>query len=157
MCVALIQCFFFLMIRRPPRSTLFPYTTLFRSHRGREGAGHAARPGARAVRAAARAGAQGDREREGEGDPRAAARGGGPLDRRRVEADRGEPRLRGQPPPGDGVPGEPRGRRGEGGAVKSTTVARNYAQALLLAADAHGMAVVERYGQLMEAAAGAVH
>src|SRR5579859_2906324 len=29
-------CFFFLMIRRPPRSTLFPYTTLFRS-RGAEG------------------------------------------------------------------------------------------------------------------------
>src|SRR6202521_6288290 len=28
-------CFFFLMIRRPPRSTLFPYTTLFRSHRRR--------------------------------------------------------------------------------------------------------------------------
>src|SRR5258706_4091790 len=28
--------FFFLMIRRPPRSTLFPYTTLFRScHEGR--------------------------------------------------------------------------------------------------------------------------
>src|SRR6185369_18098448 len=26
--------FFFLMIRRPPRSTLFPYTTLFRSCRG---------------------------------------------------------------------------------------------------------------------------
>src|SRR5437868_15202326 len=25
--------FFFLIIRRPPRSTLFPYTTLFRSHR----------------------------------------------------------------------------------------------------------------------------
>src|SRR3712207_8547279 len=25
---------FFLMIRRPPRSTLFPYTTLFRSHAG---------------------------------------------------------------------------------------------------------------------------
>src|SRR3712207_8192076 len=25
---------FFLMIRRPPRSTLFPYTTLFRSSRG---------------------------------------------------------------------------------------------------------------------------
>src|SRR3989442_15330766 len=24
-------CYFFLMIRRPPRSTLFPYTTLFRS------------------------------------------------------------------------------------------------------------------------------
>src|SRR5687767_16013639 len=27
--------FFFLMIRRPPRSTLFPYTTLFRSRGGR--------------------------------------------------------------------------------------------------------------------------
>src|SRR3712207_7032932 len=26
-----IDVFFFLMIRRPPRSTLFPYTTLFRS------------------------------------------------------------------------------------------------------------------------------
>src|SRR6266513_1962216 len=32
--------FFFLMIRRPPRSTLFPYTTLFRS---RSGCRHAAR------------------------------------------------------------------------------------------------------------------
>src|SRR6202034_4671817 len=28
----LLPAFFFLMIRRPPRSTLFPYTTLFRSH-----------------------------------------------------------------------------------------------------------------------------
>src|SRR3712207_8726302 len=27
----MLQAFFFLMIRRPPRSTLFPYTTLFRS------------------------------------------------------------------------------------------------------------------------------
>src|SRR2546423_6248178 len=26
-----VRAFFFLMIRRPPRSTLFPYTTLFRS------------------------------------------------------------------------------------------------------------------------------
>src|SRR5258708_22251792 len=31
----IIFIFFFLMIRRPPRSTLFPYTTLFRSHLGR--------------------------------------------------------------------------------------------------------------------------
>src|SRR5258708_39631936 len=31
--------FFFLMIRRPPRSTLFPYTTLFRSLRERQGGG----------------------------------------------------------------------------------------------------------------------
>src|ERR1022692_2868556 len=29
---SVLRCFFFfLMIRRPPRSTLFPYTTLFRS------------------------------------------------------------------------------------------------------------------------------
>src|SRR2546430_1983334 len=28
---SLVHLFFFLMIRRPPRSTLFPYTTLFRS------------------------------------------------------------------------------------------------------------------------------
>src|SRR5215475_11857341 len=33
---AVEQLFFFLMIRRPPRSTLFPYTTLFRSVRGRK-------------------------------------------------------------------------------------------------------------------------
>src|SRR5258708_18748580 len=30
----LCSFFFFLMIRRPPRSTLFPYTTLFRSPTG---------------------------------------------------------------------------------------------------------------------------
>src|ERR1041384_1197469 len=30
--VFMFRAFFFLMIRRPPRSTLFPYTTLFRSH-----------------------------------------------------------------------------------------------------------------------------
>src|SRR5690606_41612879 len=26
-----LSCFFFFLLRRPPRSTLFPYTTLFRS------------------------------------------------------------------------------------------------------------------------------
>src|SRR3712207_6992310 len=30
----MVMTFFFLMIRRPPRSTLFPYTTLFRSAHG---------------------------------------------------------------------------------------------------------------------------
>src|SRR6266496_5135152 len=30
-CYSRLVFFFFLMIRRPPRSTLFPYTTLFRS------------------------------------------------------------------------------------------------------------------------------
>src|SRR5215212_11513447 len=39
-----IYCFFFfLMIRRPPRSTLFPYTTLFRSRPIPGGRGHARR------------------------------------------------------------------------------------------------------------------
>src|SRR6266496_4648509 len=32
-CFYLFFLFFFLMIRRPPRSTLFPYTTLFRFRR----------------------------------------------------------------------------------------------------------------------------
>src|ERR1043166_9990852 len=31
LCLCFALFFFFLMIRRPPRSTLFPYTTLFRS------------------------------------------------------------------------------------------------------------------------------
>src|SRR2546429_5302383 len=35
--------FFFLMIRRPPRSTLFPYTTLFRSFGRAPGSAPAAR------------------------------------------------------------------------------------------------------------------
>src|SRR5215204_7026073 len=30
--IMFVSFFFFLMIRRPPRSTLFPYTTLFRPH-----------------------------------------------------------------------------------------------------------------------------
>src|SRR3712207_7964274 len=47
--------FFFLMIRRPPRSTLFPYTTLFRSGPGRSaidphGACGCGRSAARAAR-----------------------------------------------------------------------------------------------------------
>src|SRR2546430_7288769 len=45
--------FFFLMIRRPPRSTLFPYTTLFRSpaaaRRGQEARPPRARQAARPV------------------------------------------------------------------------------------------------------------
>src|SRR6266487_5252615 len=42
--------FFFLMIRRPPRSTLFPYTTLFRSRRSRRPAGAEHRPRPRHTR-----------------------------------------------------------------------------------------------------------
>src|SRR3712207_7937991 len=47
-----IRAFFFLMIRRPPISTLFPYTTLFRSATGAELAGQ--RAAAEAELAAAR-------------------------------------------------------------------------------------------------------
>src|SRR5260370_42571953 len=45
--------FFFLMIRRPPRSTLFPYTTLFRSYH--KMAGHGGQKGARLLDAAGHA------------------------------------------------------------------------------------------------------
>src|SRR3712207_7299224 len=65
--------FFFLMIRRPPRSTLFPYTTLFRSRGGRS---RGARRTSRRRLAA----------RRRPGDPRAA---------RRHDA---EPRARGERP-----------------------------------------------------------
>src|SRR5256885_15952371 len=37
--VQIFVFFFFLMIRRPPRSTLFPYTTLFRSDLHGDGMG----------------------------------------------------------------------------------------------------------------------
>src|SRR3712207_9200594 len=42
---------FFLMIRRPPRSTLFPYTTLFRSITGLEHRHHDAGRAVAALRA----------------------------------------------------------------------------------------------------------
>src|SRR3954463_5318629 len=45
--------FFFLMIRRPPRSTLFPYTTLFRSRdpaRGRQVLPHVGEPRQRVLK-----------------------------------------------------------------------------------------------------------
>src|SRR3712207_7051203 len=52
-----LSLFFFLMIRRPPRSTLFPYTTLFRSDR----AGADQPAGRRRPRAGGRAPAPADR------------------------------------------------------------------------------------------------
>src|SRR3989442_4450337 len=59
--------FFFLMIRRPPRSTLFPYTTLFRSDPGGGRAGTLV-PGADGARGAARRGAHAARA-VGRADP----------------------------------------------------------------------------------------
>src|SRR5690349_24220135 len=40
-----LDFFFFLMIRRPPRSTLFPYTTLFRSRPAGRSSGTVTPPG----------------------------------------------------------------------------------------------------------------
>src|SRR3712207_8573387 len=59
--------FFFLMIRRPPRSTLFPYTTLFRSSPARDAALRrgAQRHHREPRRAARRAGGEGRRLRDG--------------------------------------------------------------------------------------------
>src|SRR3712207_8705079 len=53
------------MIRRPPRSTLFPYTTLFRSPRGGRRA-RAGERGTRRVRAARAAAARAGRDRSEE-------------------------------------------------------------------------------------------
>src|SRR3712207_9297952 len=47
--------FFFLMIRRPPRSTLFPYTTLFRSRQRPRPSARPPTTAARVVRARVRA------------------------------------------------------------------------------------------------------
>src|SRR2546422_7858963 len=62
------------MIRRPPRSTLFPYTTLFRSRAAPPGDASAARPrgprGLSQVRPAGRARHPGARERPGNGSAR---------------------------------------------------------------------------------------
>src|SRR2546422_7061212 len=66
--------FFFLMIRRPPRSTLFPYTTLFRSRqRDQKGrtAGRLPDPAAPGVQPEADPRAQGpgfERDRRGAGE-----------------------------------------------------------------------------------------
>src|SRR6476620_12186480 len=49
--LSLFHFFFFLMIRRPPRSTLFPYTTLFRSGRRQR---HPGRVHPRCIRHSAR-------------------------------------------------------------------------------------------------------
>src|SRR2546425_7789039 len=68
------------MIRRPPRSTLFPYTTLFRSH---------ARPRAGAHHGAARRSAA-----PPPGDHPRAERGGGARGRARLADDPGPERSR---------------------------------------------------------------
>src|SRR3712207_8032018 len=68
------------MIRRPPRSTLFPYTTLFRSHSRSERGGRGRARRARRRRARARGGPEGRRE-------------SGRRNRRSEEVDRKSTRL----------------------------------------------------------------
>src|SRR3712207_9008511 len=77
--------FFFLMIRRPPRSTLFPYTTLFRSARGGGGEDGPARAGGRAGEAHARV--------QAPAPQRPAPGGPVPAAARRARADRKSTRL----------------------------------------------------------------
>src|SRR3712207_8764930 len=75
--------FFFLMRRRPPRSPLFPYTTLFRSTGDRQGVRPGHDPGVLDERRAAPGGARG-------AGPAGRAR----LDRRRLgQVDRKSTRL----------------------------------------------------------------
>src|SRR2546430_4689163 len=88
------------MIRRPPRSTLFPYTTLFRSWLRRRARG----------RAAARA-----RPRRGPGTPPAASP--------RPPAPRGSPRA-----PSLVAGGDPRGAGGRGEDRKSTRLNSSHSQ-----------------------------
>src|SRR2546425_12671511 len=98
------------MIRRPPRSTLFPYTTLFRSRAGQAGALSRVRPRARRGRAG----------RDGTGGVQRRERSGGAALPRRADPlreDRGDDRARAgcavaaqRPEPGG------RARRGRRGA-----------------------------------------
>src|SRR6266496_6397307 len=93
MCRYHILFFFFLMIRRPPRSTLFPYTTLFRSQAGgRAGLGPAG----------------------GAGDPRAVPGQGLGGDRSAWDLP--------EAGPGESVAGR-EGLRGMGGPMSTLTVA----------------------------------
>src|SRR5256885_9177572 len=95
--------FFFLMIRRPPRSTLFPYTTLFRSP-GRDPVDRSAHewvfPGARDLHTACDARAE-----------RVAARRAAGATRRARGRDAGIGPARGPPSVPHGVPRAPRRRR----------------------------------------------
>src|SRR3712207_7582880 len=79
--------FFFLMIRRPPRSTLFPYTTLFRSREGGERGAGGGPQGDRADRVRLLAPAD-DPRRGARGEPR-----GGVPDRALPVGDRKSTRL----------------------------------------------------------------
>src|SRR3712207_6171881 len=105
--------FFFLMMRRPPRSTLFPYTTLFRSH-PLQGAD---RHGERA--------AQGPAPAPGHAGRRLRHPGG-------LEG-RGDPARGGRPPGGDGDPRRPAAPRdGDLGGGPARPVTRGASPELIM-------------------------
>src|SRR3712207_9107552 len=68
--------FFFLMIRRPPRSTLFPYTTLFRSPKTTRRKGHDGDDGRRDPAGMGEGAARTVRGRDDDGDGRRRRRRG---------------------------------------------------------------------------------
>src|SRR2546426_12059962 len=108
------------MIRRPPRSTLFPYTTLFRSLWGPVSSGHllprrdaeaacrGIEEGAGEVQAVRRADRHRDRARLG-----VLSRRGVPPELLREEPDP-VPALQGQLRPGPAAPGRPGGKKKSG-------------------------------------------
>src|SRR3989449_11512031 len=110
-CSLLFCFFFFLMIRRPPRSTLFPYTTLFRAPRLPRGGGARVRgPGAGDLEAQQpRRAARGARPRAGAHGQRRGRRAPRPRrprlpDLSPVPASAAEGLPPSRPPPGGGGP-----------------------------------------------------
>src|SRR3712207_7899004 len=73
------------MIRRPPRSTLFPYTTLFRSPLGERAGAEGQEPVRRHAHARVRAGPEAERERQRDGRDRLVAHPGDLRPERRSE------------------------------------------------------------------------
>src|SRR2546422_10306615 len=107
--LAVFSFFFFLMIRRPPRSTLFPYTTLFRT-RGGTGVGCSARRGDGGARGGHRAPARRWADGVRRGRAERESRGGGRAGPPRGAAGAGEGRpvgaacRRGRRAAGEGLP-----------------------------------------------------
>src|SRR2546422_9354565 len=100
------RIFFFLMIRRPPRSTLFPYTTLFRS--SSVPAAHGRRRGCRGSAAGGGRAGHADRGRGRRRGETESGRLAAPHSRRRRRAAPGATRH------GDGTGGVGRRPRGDG-------------------------------------------
>src|SRR5215510_16385131 len=124
--MTLIPFFFFLMIRRPPRSTLFPYTTLFRSHPDQCRVGFGGGDLRDALDGTARRRAGGGRPRRvrwpTHHQARALAQRPAPRLRQRLRGYRGTARAPGRSPRGDPRPTRtpaPHGARASAGGARS--------------------------------------